>query len=306
MTAPSAKRYLSVWLERLSTDRIRSVAPDDAPAHLQAEGEPVSRRTSALTYEDAKPVPTPDQVRGRLFAERALVVVAPIKSALRLTAVNGTAASLGLEAGMALADTRAMHPRLAVADADPLADRNLVEAIADWCNRYTPLVGLQPPNGLVLDISGCAHLFGGEAALCGDLVRGLNGRGFQVRAAVADTVGCAWGVARYGDLSLSRFVIAGRAATAARVDPMLSGLGTDEVENSARLPLPIGERVGVRGQRVSTTRIIPPHPAASRPTSPRWGEACPRASDRAAARGPGVKQAAPPCMSSLRTVVAGR
>src|SRR5712691_7427165 len=116
MTGLCAKRYLSVWLERLSTDRFRSVAPDDAPA------------------------------------ERALVVVAPIKSALRLTAVNGAAASLGLKPGMVLADARAMHPRLKVADADPLADRRLIEAIADWCDRYTPLVGLQPPDGLVLDI----------------------------------------------------------------------------------------------------------------------------------------------------------
>ena len=118
----------------------------------------------------------------------------------------------------------------------------------------------------MLDISGCAHLFGGEAALCGDLVRELNSRGFQVRAAIADTVGCAWGVARYG-LSLPRFVIAGRAATAARVDPMLSGLGTDEVENSARLPPPIGERVGVRGQRVSINADILPltRPLRGRP-----------------------------------------
>ena len=53
---------------------------------------------------------------------------------------------------------------------------------------------------------------------------------------------------------------------------MLSGFSTDKVENSARLPLPIGERVGVRGQRVTTTQTFPPHPAASRPTSPQWGE----------------------------------
>src|SRR5262245_61468047 len=138
MTASSAtRRFLSVWLERLSTDRIarcfaaQAAAPDEASA---------------------------------------LVVVAPMKSALRLTALNAAAAPLGLRTGMALADARAMHPRLQVADADPLADRHLLEAIADWCDRYTPLVGLQPPDGLILDISGCAHLFGGEAALARDLV----------------------------------------------------------------------------------------------------------------------------------------
>ena len=159
--ASPPRRYLSVWLRRLATDRImraRSSAP--------AENAP-------------------------------LVVVEEIKSALRLAAVNDAAARLGLKPGMALADARAMYPAIAVADADPEADRHLLEAIADWCDRYTPLVGLDPPDGLMLDITGCAHLFGGEAALGGDIVRRLAAQGFQARVAVADTVGCAWAVARY-------------------------------------------------------------------------------------------------------------
>ena len=67
----------------------------------------------------------------------------------------------------------------------------LLEAVADWCDRYTPLVGLDPPDGLMLDISGCAHLFGGEAALGRDIVRRLAAQGFHARVAIADTVGCA-------------------------------------------------------------------------------------------------------------------
>ena len=80
----------------------------------------------------------------------------------------------------------------------PEADRRLLEAVADWCDRYTPLVGLDPPDGLLLDVTGCAHLFGGEAALARDLVTRLAHQGLRARVAVADTVGCAWGVARYG------------------------------------------------------------------------------------------------------------
>ena len=99
---------------------------------------------------------------------------------------------------MALADARAMYPKLPVVEADPEADRRLLEAIADWCDRYTPLVGLDPPDGLLLDVTGCAHLFGGEAALARDLVTRLAQQGLRARVAVADTVGCAWGVARYG------------------------------------------------------------------------------------------------------------
>ena len=78
---------------------------------------------------------------------------------------------------MALADARAMYPKLPVVEADPEADRRLLEAIADWCDRYTPLVGLDAPDGLLLDVTGCAHLFGGEAALARDLVHAARAAG---------------------------------------------------------------------------------------------------------------------------------
>jgi len=144
-----------------------------------------------------------DRVANRSGApDEPLVITAPVKSALRLCAVNDAAAALGLNVGMPLADARAMYPKINVADADAAADLALLEAVADWCDRYTPLVGLDAPDGLTLDITGCAHLFGGEAALAADLTRRLTARGLQVRAAVAGTVGCAWGMARYGDAAL--------------------------------------------------------------------------------------------------------
>src|SRR5215208_6660161 len=162
----SCRRYLSVWLRWLATERL-------------------TRARSSAPAEDSP-----------------LVVAAEVKSAQRLTAVNDAAARLGLKAGMALADARAMYPAIAVARADPEADRNLLEAIADWCDRYTPLVGLDPQNlfdgaGLMFDITGCAHLFGGETALCRDIVQRLATQGLRAHVAVADTVGCAWAVARY-------------------------------------------------------------------------------------------------------------
>jgi protein ImuB len=132
-------------------------------------------------------------------ADGPRVVVASIKSAQRIVALNDDAARLGLKLDMPLADARAMYPALPVADADAQADRRLLEAVADWCDRYTPLVGLDPPDGLVLDIAGCAHLFGGEATLVRDLLARLAHQGFQAHAAIADTVGCAFAVARYGD-----------------------------------------------------------------------------------------------------------
>jgi protein ImuB len=143
---------------------------------------------------------------------------------LRVAALNDAAARLGLQTGMPLADVRAMHPGIGVCNADAKADRALLEAVADWCDRYTPLVGLDRPDGLLLDISGCAHLFGGEAALMQDMAARLFRQGLNARIAVADTAGCAWAVARYGNPLL---VGRGETLTALRDFP-LSALRIDD------------------------------------------------------------------------------
>lgn len=105
---------------------------------------------------------------------------------------------LGLGAGDALADARAAHPGIDVAEADPSAEAVLLCNIADWCDRYTPLVACDAPDGLFLDISGCAHLFGGEQAMLSDARRRLFGQGFWTHGAVAGTPGMAWAAARFG------------------------------------------------------------------------------------------------------------
>jgi protein ImuB len=165
------------------------------------------------------------------FPPEALVIASPVKGALRLSAVNDAAAALGLHVGMALADARAMYPKIAVADADERADLVLLDAIADWCDRYTPLVGLDVPDGLTLDISGCAHLFGGEAALAADLARRLSAQGIQARVAVADTVGCAWATARFSSSLPQRGRVVGEAD---RVGIIATG---DERDTLSPLPL---------------------------------------------------------------------
>ncbi len=113
--------------------------------------------------------------------------------------MNAQAAELGLRVGMPLADARAMYPTILVDHADEIADQNLAEAVNDWLGRYTPLVGLSPPHGMMLDISGCAHLFGGEEAMRKDIGRRLALQGFKSRLAIAGTAGAAWALARFGD-----------------------------------------------------------------------------------------------------------
>jgi protein ImuB len=165
--ASASRRCLGLWLPHLPTDRIR-------------------RR------ERAQPGAT------RSTAAAPLALTMPVKGALRLAAVSAEAAARGLHAGQTLADARALCPALSVEPADPQADAALICAVADWTRRYTPLAATDGPDGVILDISGCAHLFGGEGALVADLLSRLARQGFTgARAAVAGTPEAAWALARH-------------------------------------------------------------------------------------------------------------
>ena len=108
-----------------------------------------------------------------------------------------------MTAGLALAQARAMHPTLAAVPEDAAADARLIEAVADWCQRYTPLVAVDPPDGILLDIGGCGHLFGGEERLRDDLLARMTRFGFSARAAIASTIGGAWAMTRFGDAAMT-------------------------------------------------------------------------------------------------------
>src|SRR5439155_233061 len=97
-------------------------------------------------------------------------------------------------------------------DADVVADAKTLSDIADWCDRFTPLVALDPPHGLFLDITGCAHLFGGEAALLQTLVRALARQGFAVSAAIAGTSVCARTLTRLADTLVTSMEKQGKGA----------------------------------------------------------------------------------------------
>jgi protein ImuB len=160
----SSQRILSLWLERLSTDRVARQRDDVAPPLV-------------------------------IFGKRGNLDL--------LVGVDAAAERLGLRAGLALAQARAMHPALTAVPEDQAADAHLLEAIADWCQRYTPLVAIDPPDGILLDIGGCAHLFGGEEKLRDDLLARMMDFGFPARAAIATTIGAAWAVARFDDATIA-------------------------------------------------------------------------------------------------------
>ena len=130
---------------------------------------------------------------------------------------------------MGLADARAMHPDVDVVEADAEADRRLLVALADWCDRYTPLVAIDGRDGLFLDITGCAHLFGGEKPMIADLVRRFSEQGFDARSGLASTPGMAWAAARFSlpavDFGAEEKALAPLPLSALRLDPTVrSGL----------------------------------------------------------------------------------
>ena len=108
-----------------------------------------------------------------------------------------------MSAGLALAQARAMHPTLTAVPEDRAADARLLDAVADGCQRYTPLVAADPPDGILLDIGGCVHLFGGEERLHADLLARMTRFGFSTRAAIAATIGAASAAARFGDAAIT-------------------------------------------------------------------------------------------------------
>lgn len=103
---------------------------------------------------------------------------------------------------MTLAEARARIPGLAVEDADPAADARLLSRLAGSCEIFTPLVALDPPDGLLLDITGCAHLFGGEAAMRHCICKHVQRLGLMPRAAIAGTPDAAHVLARFGSTAI--------------------------------------------------------------------------------------------------------
>jgi len=157
--AASIRRILALWLLRLPTDRLirKHGARFDAP----------------------------------------LVISQKANNALYVYALEARAQKLGLTKGQPLANARAMVQPLAIVPANEKADAALLESIANWCDRFTPLVSLDAPDGLFLDITGAAHLFGGETAMLATVIGSIARQGLAVQGAIAGTSLAAHALARY-------------------------------------------------------------------------------------------------------------
>ena len=128
----------------------------------------------------------------------ATVLIAETAHGPWIEAANAAARGEGACAGQRLADARALCPALVAVPADPAGDLAFLEKLALWAQRWAPWSALDPPDGLLVDVTGAAHLFGGEAALLADASARLAQRGLTARLAIAPTAGAAWALAHYG------------------------------------------------------------------------------------------------------------
>ncbi|MGN6154707.1 MAG: DUF6504 family protein [Sphingomicrobium sp.] len=150
-------------------------------------------------------------------------------------AVTKAAAARGARTGARLTDARALDPALIAVPADPAGDAALLQRLAKWAQRWSPLVEVDGEDALRLDVSGVAHLFGGEAALVQDVIVRFASAGLTARVAIAPTAAAAWAFSRFGGDDLAPLHV-----SALRLDPdtvrTLERLGLKTIGALAALP----------------------------------------------------------------------
>lgn len=143
-------------------------------------------------------------IRGRIKEQRPpppkdlpFALVESGTRGLRLAAVNRAARGFGLARGQRLADARAQVPDLLSELHEPAADIKSLLGLCRWLERYSPWVAPEPPDGILLDIAGIPHLFGGETRMLAEIRDRLAAYGFTARSGAGETIGAAWALARY-------------------------------------------------------------------------------------------------------------
>lgn len=229
--AARRRHIVSIWFPRLPSDRALRLQPVDGPFILSLRA----------------------------------------RNSDRVHCLNPAAEGAGLRRGMALSQARAFCPDLQSRPADPARDLRFLHGLRRWAGRYSPLVGLDGDDGLLLDIGGVGHLFGGTDALVEDIRHRLSRAGLTMRIGLAGTPGAAWAMSHHGDAGNR---LADLPVAALRIDPdtetALQRLGMrtiGDVRATARAPLArrLGQGLLDRLDQVEGLRAEPIAPLADPP-----------------------------------------
>jgi protein ImuB len=191
-------------------------------------------------------------------SEAPLVTAFPDHGRRLVAAVDAAARHLGVRPGMTVTRARAFAADLAVVDADPEEDLEGLKRLALWAGRrYSPIVAADPPDGIWIDITGCAHRFDGETPLLKDMLRRVSASGTAVQLAVADTAGCAHAVARHVPSGRPNIIEPGKTRAALSILPVsalriesnvadeLRRMGFERIEQLIAAPrAPLAKRFG--------------------------------------------------------------
>lgn len=211
-------------------------------------------------FDGARPSPTrrivslwfPRLPSDRVLRQRAVAgpfaLTLKEQNAERIYCLNIEAQQVGLHRGMPFSDARAFCPDLQSAEVDLHATDHMLHILRRWATRYCPWVGIEGRDGLTLDITGAAHLAGGERALLADIRARLMRAGFAAALGLGDTRGAAWALARHGEgvaeVGQPLVALAKLPVAALRIDPKtdvaLQRLGLRTIgalAASARAPL---------------------------------------------------------------------
>ena len=179
---------------------------------------PIDRRRLSHRKNSAEPA-----------EEAPFATVADTAGRRLLSAVNPAATAAGLAPGMPLADALSFLPDLATTLAKPAEDAAALRRLAEWCGRYSPWTSPDGTDGVRIEITGSAHLWGGERALAADLAARLDRRAVASRIVIADTLGAAWAMARFAEASDSVVILTQGELRAALASLPLEALRLDPI-----------------------------------------------------------------------------
>jgi len=208
------KRFVTIWFRHLKTDWLSRRQPE------------VIHSPFVLAIHD----------RGRKI----------------ITAANTLAEQEGIYNGLAVADAKAIFPDLKVHDDKADLGEKILKALAKYCIRYCPIVAIDPPDGLILDVTGCSHLWGGDLLYTTTIINRFKSFGYDVKAGIADTIGAAWAITHFDEREIvinskqQYFALLFLSPAALRLDQetleLLYKLGLDQVQHFIGMPRSVLKR----------------------------------------------------------------
>ena len=204
------RRILYLWLPNIALDRLKRMTRGRGDENSSSNGMVIVRTE---------------------YGRRTIVATCPVSE------------KLGIVVGWSLGDALALHSKLLVGEIDPMKDKMELTTLANWCGRYTPFVAFDESRieigerGLWLDITGCAHLFGGEKKLLDNIIERLCHIGLTARGVIADTPGAAWALAHFGKLPSQIIKPGAQQATIADLPLIGLRLPTSLVEDLSKVGL---------------------------------------------------------------------